>query len=546
MVISALIASAPAMSSFFASLRPSTDFPHSEDFDDRYYLEGLGLYETQCVYLNNQQLLEQNLAHEGPFIVGEIGFGSAINFLAFFQLWTCGQRPKGPLIYISYEKFPMHPADLAKSLEPWLKNLKVPIERLLEQYKSPNPGLNLFFFGPEEIILILLIGEASEQLALCNFKANHWMLDGFAPAKNPSAWSESLLSEVARLAAPGASLATFTAASIVRRGLEAQGWLVTKLKGFGKKRHRLSAIFPGEKKSALNRAPMTIFGSGISGSSLAFFYDWLGYPAQIITCPGPAASAVPFIYAQFNPRQNWDPIQIFNVQTHQFSGSFFRELSNESYLNYGDAPVIAYTDLSPSMRQRFENAITDPRFSEILQKTREGFAFPVGFSLDGSLALKSLHTLSGTRPESMSFEQAHEIIAAEARLGNKVGIACSFTAPSLINQLPECSILRGQTSRDPFSAWSTPTHERYRFNPAPDKVFGATDIFVGFRSRHRSYLPLFGSLEAGQGVYSVYHGSKGFSSGPWCGLILALETCDLFSYKDLPGAQTVYSIKYPN
>lgn len=531
------------MSSFFASLRSSTDFPHSEDFNDRYYLEGLGLYETQCVYLNNQQLLEQNLSHEGPFIVGEIGFGSAINFLAFFQLWTCGRRPKGPLIYISYEKFPMHPKDLAKSLEPWLQNLRVPIERLLEQYKSPNPGLNLFFFGPEEIILILLIGEASEQLALCHFQANHWMLDGFAPAKNPSAWSESLLAAVARLAAPAASLATFTAASIVRRGLEAQGWIVTKLKGFGKKRHRLNAIFPGAKKSILHKTPMTIFGSGIAGSSLAFFYDWLGYPSQIITCPGPAASGVPFIYAQFNPRQNWDDIQIFNVQTHQFSGSFFRELKNESSLHYGPAPVIAHDDLSPAMRQRFEQAVSDTRFSEILQKTPNGFAFPVGFTIDGNLALKALHTLTGTRPKIMSFEQAHEMITSEALLGNKVGIAGSFTASSVINQLPECSILRGQTALR-SSGWSTPTHERYRFNPAADPVAGATDVFVGFRSRHRSYLPLFGSLAAGQGVYSVYHGSKGFSSAPWCGLLLALEACDLFSYKKVPGEQKAYSIKY--
>lgn len=52
-------------------------------------------------------------------------------------------------------------------------------------------------------------------------------------------WSQHLFSAMARLARPGATLATFTSAGFVRRGLQEAGFTMQKTKGFGRKRDML-------------------------------------------------------------------------------------------------------------------------------------------------------------------------------------------------------------------------------------------------------------------------------------------------------------------
>lgn len=53
-------------------------------------------------------------------------------------------------------------------------------------------------------------------------------LDGFAPAKNPDMWTQDLFSAMARPARPGGTLATFTSAGFVRRGLQEAGFTMRK------------------------------------------------------------------------------------------------------------------------------------------------------------------------------------------------------------------------------------------------------------------------------------------------------------------------------
>ena len=52
-------------------------------------------------------------------------------------------------------------------------------------------------------------------------------------------WSQHLFNAMARLARPGATLATFTSAGFVRRGLQEAGFTMQKTKGFGRKRDML-------------------------------------------------------------------------------------------------------------------------------------------------------------------------------------------------------------------------------------------------------------------------------------------------------------------
>lgn len=73
-------------------------------------------------------------------------------------------------------------------------------------------------------------------------RADAWFLDGFSPAKNPELWEPALMAEVAAHTAEGGTAATYTAAGFVRRGLEAAGFEVTRIPGFGRKRHMTQAV----------------------------------------------------------------------------------------------------------------------------------------------------------------------------------------------------------------------------------------------------------------------------------------------------------------
>lgn len=52
------------------------------------------------------------------------------------------------------------------------------------------------------------------------------------------------MAQVARHTKPGGSAATYTAAGFVRRGLEDAGFKVTRVPGFGRKRHMTRAQMP--------------------------------------------------------------------------------------------------------------------------------------------------------------------------------------------------------------------------------------------------------------------------------------------------------------
>lgn len=55
-------------------------------------------------------------------------------------------------------------------------------------------------------------------------------------------WTPKLFNAMARLARPGGTLATFTSAGFVRRGLQEAGFSMQKCKGFGRKREMLRGV----------------------------------------------------------------------------------------------------------------------------------------------------------------------------------------------------------------------------------------------------------------------------------------------------------------
>jgi len=83
--------------------RPDT--PAAVEFGDIYFSTDGGLDETRSVFLTGCGLPER-WHDKTVFTVAELGFGSGLNFLATWQLWTKTAKPKQRLHFVSIEKFP--------------------------------------------------------------------------------------------------------------------------------------------------------------------------------------------------------------------------------------------------------------------------------------------------------------------------------------------------------------------------------------------------------------------------------------------------------
>lgn len=121
-----------------------------------------------------------------------------------------------------------------------------------------------------------------------------WFLDGFAPKKNTTLWSDELFNCIKALSAPNATLATFTAAGDVRRKLLGIGATVQKLKGFGRKRQMLSAKFDTPKPPLPHKNPPStaiVIGAGVSGLMTAYSLAIRGIKVCILDKTAPLAGA---------------------------------------------------------------------------------------------------------------------------------------------------------------------------------------------------------------------------------------------------------------
>ncbi|WP_282095926.1 tRNA (5-methylaminomethyl-2-thiouridine)(34)-methyltransferase MnmD [Epibacterium ulvae] len=208
--------------------------PVSDQFDDPYFSLENGLAETEHVFLSGNDL--PNRFAPG-FHIAELGFGTGLNLLTVWRAWEqSGQTT--PLRFTSFEAFPMKPEDMRRALVafpgimPWA-------DRFLADWTGGG-SLQL-----DTLHLDVVVADARQAVPTWQEQADAWFLDGFSPAKNPELWGSDLMQAVANHTKESGTAATYTAAGFVRRGLEEAGFTVTRVPGFGRKRHMTRA----EKRS---------------------------------------------------------------------------------------------------------------------------------------------------------------------------------------------------------------------------------------------------------------------------------------------------------
>lgn len=260
--------------------------PVSSAFGDVYYSRGQARAETDYVFLEGNRLPE-GWCRAGRFTIAETGFGTGLNFLHSWQRFTATAPADARLHFISVEAFPLSPTDLARALAGWEGPEAA---QLQARYPLPVPGWHRLDFGA--VSLTLGFGDAAELLGDFDASVDAWFLDGFAPAKNASMWTEPLFDAITRLSHEGTRIASFTAAGHVKRALAERGWEITRRKGFGNKRHAIEGILSRATPVCNVEAPCDaiVIGAGIAGASTARALAERGVNVTLLDAAGGVAS----------------------------------------------------------------------------------------------------------------------------------------------------------------------------------------------------------------------------------------------------------------
>jgi len=247
--------------------RTADGTPYSREFEDVYHSAHGGLAQARHVFLGGNALPARWQGRE-RFVILETGFGLGLNFLATWQAWREDPRRCSRLHFVSIERAPFDRESLGAALARF-EELALPAKELLALWPPPVAGVHRLAFDNGAVTLTLVLGEAEPILPQLALQADALYLDGFAPARNPGLWSPAIVRELARLAAPGATLATWTVAGGVRTALADAGFRVEKRAGFATKREMLAGAREGTSADAARDRRAVIVGAGLAGTLVA-------------------------------------------------------------------------------------------------------------------------------------------------------------------------------------------------------------------------------------------------------------------------------------
>lgn len=352
--------------------------PMSTLFDDVYFSNESGLEETQYVFLQKNGLPQRFLNHDRCYFhIVETGFGTGLNFLLAWQNFRAAQQQAPDaccdrLYFSTFEKYPICHADLQKALLHWPMLAEL-AALLLAQYPEPLAGCHRLTFDDGRVTLDLWLGDVHDsmpQLSAQN-SADAWFLDGFAPSKNPQMWQPELFAQMARLSRVGTTVATFTCAGLVRRGLAEVGFSVKKTKGYGRKREMCVGIFQcsfpetetiAAENSAFNTATniftsadaaaeplglgaadvpsstkhqhktVTIVGGGLAAICLALTLSQRGHKVRLLCADNNVAQQASHnrqgaLYPQL--QASWTAVSMLHALAFGFAGRFYRKLQQQ-------------------------------------------------------------------------------------------------------------------------------------------------------------------------------------------------------------------------
>ena len=292
--------------------------PFAPEFGDLYHARAGAFEQAREVFLAGNGL-PSRWSGRDRFVVLETGFGLGNNFLATWAAWRADPARCRRLVFVSVEKHPPAAADLtlihANSPEPSLA------AQLLAAWPPPTHGIHNLEFDDGQVSLLLAMGDIAGWLAELQLQADAIYLDGFAPARNAAMWDARALRALGRLAAPGATAATWSVARAVRDGLAGAGFNVRRVAGFAGKRQMTIAEADAGVSARRRGAPpgrqtrpdartAVVIGAGLAGASAAWALSRQGLQVTVLEAAGhPAAGA------------SGNPAGLFHAVVHAHDGA---------------------------------------------------------------------------------------------------------------------------------------------------------------------------------------------------------------------------------
>lgn len=279
--------------------------PTSPLYGDIYHAETGAWAQARHVFLAGNELPERWQGRP-RFVILETGFGLGNNFLATWAAWRADPKRCNRLVFISVEKHPLTLSDLHRAhqqrpVDEDAELAQALSGRLCDAWPPLTPGLHVLDFDDADlagaqassgVTLLLGLGDIKDLLPKLVAAVDAFYLDGFAPAKNPAMWDEHLLSRLHRLAAPDATVATWSVARGVRDALSKAGFEVSKAPGFSSKRDMLKARYRPRHQSAplpgglwptpAHEHHAIVIGAGLAGCAAAWALTQEGWQVTLI------------------------------------------------------------------------------------------------------------------------------------------------------------------------------------------------------------------------------------------------------------------------
>lgn len=249
-----------------AALRWDGTRPVSLDEGDIYH-DADGRVEALRVFIVPARL-DERFATAAGFTIGELGFGTGLNFAVAAERFL--SRSGGRLHYIAFEHAPPSYGNIARAAG--VSGL--PVHRELSRVLPPAiSGWHRRRLAGGRVSLSLYFGDVAAGLADLEARSgcgvDAWFLDGFAPPRSAAIWAPDTCAAIARLSGPGATVTTYTAAGVVRRALAQAGFKVSRIDQQGPKRHSVLGVIPGGPQRLPPPRDISVMGAGLAGCSVA-------------------------------------------------------------------------------------------------------------------------------------------------------------------------------------------------------------------------------------------------------------------------------------
>lgn len=535
----------------------------SPKFND-YYAARDPVAETAHVHIHPANLVAR-MSRANTFTIFEFGFGAGINLLATSTEFLKLAKPNVRLRFISCEAFPLQ-HDTLRQVHDNTAIDKSLSRRLLDFYPPLVSGIYRQLFANDRVELTLIFADI--ETALTEFVdqdsvgVDSWMLDGFAPARNPQMWDAKLIPILAQCTKANGTVTSFSSAGTVRRSLEDNGFSVQKIEGTPFKRHTLLATL-NESRLQSTEPPrkVTIVGGGFAGTATAHAFARRGIQVQLMTPSGgvgDATSSIPT--AVLHPRlsASMEEPAYFRTQTYFYAAALLSQ-----YLQHATTGAVQISsknmvakrlkDIADTLGKNWARWLDAADCLE-LTNTEQGYEstfFPKSIVVNGielcrsfvdhpriEVVAKELFapiddelTIYATASTSVlgKTAEAWEVLTIEGQIDTfahsnnnaiprRVLIQDGYIVPT------ESACVVGSTYE--YTQWkpglATKTNLAKLQQVTSREHWTHLGKFRGLRTVTSDKLPIVGQIDRNQWV-NLAHGSAGTASTPFCAEILASQ-----------------------